>query len=218
MATKQEIRKFLTESHKEEDKTYIDLDSETPNRLSNNIKIRVELENLRDTIKILMGIEKDNAILNSLPVNEHGRRLIRQSLWSAIIISYAKCFSSAGVGKSKLEKRDYLNQADAQLLEFHNYILVIRNTYIAHGDENTIEDVFSRLYLIPDDQTNEVYATLGCIGIKTFSFTVTELEYVIKLVNIILLNLNKKIDSLYYKTMNEIKQEPFEVWLERAKK
>jgi hypothetical protein len=52
--------------------------------------------------------------------------------------SYARCFVSAGRGKTRLKKESVFS-ATPQLLELHQKIMGLRNTYVAHCDDNEIE-------------------------------------------------------------------------------
>lgn len=52
--------------------------------------------------------------------------------------SYAKCFVSAGSGRSKLEASSVFQSNDAQLRR-HGVIMDLRHKYVAHSDENEFE-------------------------------------------------------------------------------
>ena len=54
--------------------------------------------------------------------------------------SYAKCFVSAGPGRSRLERSSVFG-ANADLLKKHDGIIDLRHKYVAHGDENEFESV-----------------------------------------------------------------------------
>jgi hypothetical protein len=54
------------------------------------------------------------------------------------LISYAKCFVSAGAGRMRLDESEVLG-ADAENLAKHNRLMELRNKYVAHCDENDIE-------------------------------------------------------------------------------
>jgi hypothetical protein len=53
--------------------------------------------------------------------------------------SYAKCFVSAGSGRTKLEKSIFV--ADDELLKKHERIMELRHKYLAHSDDNEFETV-----------------------------------------------------------------------------
>ena len=54
--------------------------------------------------------------------------------------SYAKCFVSAGPGRSRFEGSSIFG-ADIDLLEKHNKIISLRHKYVSHSDENEFESI-----------------------------------------------------------------------------
>lgn len=54
--------------------------------------------------------------------------------------SYAKCFVSAGQGRSRLEA-SLIFKSEEEHLEQHKKIMDLRNKYVAHNDENEFESV-----------------------------------------------------------------------------
>lgn len=103
-------------------------------------------------------------------------------------------------------------------MSLHDKIIEMRHTYIAHGVDNEFEEMQTRLYLTIDKNTNDVYAQLGHFGIKQFSTSTKDLGNIIKLVEIILTNVEKKINKLWQKVMDEVSSELIETWVERALK
>jgi hypothetical protein len=55
------------------------------------------------------------------------------------LISYAKCFVSAGPGKMRLNESHFLG-ADSEQLTKHLKLMELRDKYVAHCDDNEIED------------------------------------------------------------------------------
>ncbi|HHQ4785228.1 hypothetical protein ACSZND_07600 [Aeromonas hydrophila] len=53
--------------------------------------------------------------------------------------AYAKCFVSAGLGRTKLEKSVF--GANTDLLKKHERIMDLRHKYVAHSDDNEFESV-----------------------------------------------------------------------------
>jgi len=53
--------------------------------------------------------------------------------------SYAKCFVSAGLGRTKLEKTVFGDNID--LLKKHEKIMELRHKYVAHSDDNEFESI-----------------------------------------------------------------------------
>lgn len=65
--------------------------------------------------------------------------LTQQALFRSFIISYAKCFSSAGKGRIKLEKsKVYENKDDLAII--HEKIMELRNKFAAHSDTSELEE------------------------------------------------------------------------------
>lgn len=220
MPNESELKKLLLERNQEESEFYVDLDSHLAKQYANVQKIKFELQNVKETAHILYSIESNGEILSTLPFDEHKKRLIRQSLCFSIIISYAKCFSDAskGKGRTKLEKKDHLKQAEKDLSSLHDTIIAMRNTYIAHGGENEFEELQTRLYLYGDSQTGDISGKLGHFGVKQFSFSKEDLINITKLIDIILSNIELKINKLWKKVMDEVESKPIENWIKRANK
>lgn len=56
-------------------------------------------------------------------------------MFKNFILSYAKCFSSSGKGKISLDPNEIFSLRK-DLKAIHDKILSIRNTYVAHNDDN----------------------------------------------------------------------------------
>lgn len=61
--------------------------------------------------------------------------ILYQSLFKNFIMSYSKCFSSSGKGRTSLNANDIFTE-QTDLLQLHNKIMKIRNTYVAHNDQS----------------------------------------------------------------------------------
>lgn len=65
--------------------------------------------------------------------------LTQLALFKAFLLSYGKCFSSAGKGRSKLEEKHvFVDRGD--LLPIHHRIMALRNTFAAHNDMSGLDE------------------------------------------------------------------------------
>ncbi len=65
---------------------------------------------------------------------------ILTALWTSMIIVYSKCFTDARhAKKSKVEIKELIDPSRKDLLDFHNVIMEIRHTFIAHRGETENE-------------------------------------------------------------------------------
>lgn len=213
MDKKEKLREFLKMQHSEPDKIYVDLLFDVANRYAQIQAVMVDLNNLKYINEILLSIENNKDILSCLPFDKNQGMLIRQSLWCTIIIGYAKLFVQ---GKVKLEVKHHLKGASPKLLKLHKDIMDLRHTYIAHGGRNCYEDVYTRMYIKINKNDGEIVAQLGHIGIKQFSASKNELEGVDKLINLLLINLKRKVDKLWKLVMEEVSKEPIENWVDKC--
>lgn len=213
MDEKEPLREFLKNQHPEPDKTYVDLLFGVANRYAQVQAVIVDLNNLKCINEILLSIENNKDILSCLPFDKDQSMFIRQSLWYAIIIGYAKLFVQ---GKVKLEVKHDLQSASPELLKLHKNIMDLRHTYIAHGGSNSYEDAYTRMYIRIDKNDGGIVTQLGHIGIKQFSASKDELKGIDKLINLLLTSLKRKVDKLWELVMNEVGKEPSENWVNRC--
>ena len=64
--------------------------------------------------------------------------VLSHALFKNGILAYAKCFSTSGKGKVSLDAKQ-LFKDHPELKTIHESIMEIRNTYVAHNDDNNYE-------------------------------------------------------------------------------
>ncbi|KHA55217.1 hypothetical protein NM74_18000 [Aeromonas hydrophila] len=65
--------------------------------------------------------------------------LTQLALFKAFLLSYGKCFASAGKGRRKLEAKHVFGDRD-DLLPIHRRIMELRNTFAAHNDTSGLDE------------------------------------------------------------------------------
>jgi hypothetical protein len=74
-----------------------------------------------------------------LGVEKHmDETLIQQSLFRSFVLSYAKCFTSSGKGRSTLDRNNIFSNQES-LPEYHDRIMDIRHKFAAHSDVSDID-------------------------------------------------------------------------------
>ena len=61
-----------------------------------------------------------------------------RALWISSVINYTKCFTSSGPGRSRLDKKNWV---DEKFLLAHEKMLDWRNKFIAHREHRVFEDI-----------------------------------------------------------------------------
>lgn len=106
-----------------------------------------------ELLKDLHGILEDLSWVESAMGEylRHGDSILRQGLWIAGVIRYARCFASGD--RYRLKQDDVIDDLDENLRELHEYVKNLRNRHIAHS-ENPYENnsITTRVpHPIPDD-------------------------------------------------------------------
>ena len=61
-----------------------------------------------------------------------------RALWLSSVITYTKCFTSCGPGRSGLDRKNWV---DKKFLPAHERMLELRNKFIAHREHRVFEDI-----------------------------------------------------------------------------
>gem|GEM_PF-6182386 len=64
--------------------------------------------------------------------------VLANAMFKNSILSYAKCFSSSGIGKISIDANEIFKN-NSSLRKVHDDLMDIRNKYIAHNDNNDFE-------------------------------------------------------------------------------
>jgi hypothetical protein len=106
---------------------------------------RHSLEQLRRWISIMQHVlEAKHCIQRTEQLAHPHLMQTLDEIWGVMlafrgaIIAYAKCFVSAGRGKIRLEERRVFADKP-ELVDWHRRIMILRNKYVAHSDDNEME-------------------------------------------------------------------------------
>ena len=167
---------------------------------------------------VLRWLHYQDELSTKLPNDEHQQDVILMGLWFASVVTYAKCFtdSSKGKNRGKLEKRDHLKGATEEMLRLHEHLLNVRHTYISHGVENDFEHTITRLFIKPTENLKEVDFRLGSVGVRNTREPEQHHELFKKLVQIVISNIDRKLEILGEKVFEEIRKMGPEYWVRKS--
>ncbi len=80
---------------------------------------------------------------------------IAYSLWMSAVVTYGKCFASAGGRKNKLEL-EHVKRFNSEALDYHNALISQRNEYFAHAGQNDYEKSNVGIILNPEEDGKKV--------------------------------------------------------------
>ncbi|MTI39998.1 hypothetical protein [Fulvivirga lutimaris] len=194
------------------------LNFEKARQFAHFIRAKEDLNYVIECCELLHEIESKKSFKEGNLSNHD--RLTRQSLYFSLIFTYAKCFADNSRGKTtgKLEKRDHLKGAGDDTLNIHDELIEIRHNYLAHGTENSNEYIVAKLYFYPTEDEYTISTKLGYEGLRAFSSSIENLVKIKELAEIVIGNLNKKLEKLKKAVMDEISKEPIENWVLKAAK
>lgn len=140
-------------------------------------------------------------------------RLIKRAFFTNSIITYARCFNytkkngriSISHNEFKKEFPENVNITADDLINFHNYIMDLRNKFIAHADQNVFET--NRAYIEFKFEDMYLKSTFANLSVSMFSFDETQLINFMKLIEFLMINLENKKKLLTEKVKNEIGNE-----------
>lgn len=142
-------------------------------------------------------------VCEELILNKHSD-LITASMWNSLLIIYARCFThSLKKGTPKLEVRDCF-ASDKDLIKTHKILMDLRNTLVAHRDENEYEQALAYMKIGTD--LKEV--GLGVVYLKNLNLDMAllaQIMIVIKhLEGQIALKYNRVASKVYDQLQNNV--------------
>lgn len=159
-----------------------------PVELSKKVKsfmlIREDLTFILDITKQLISL-KESADPNST---------IELALWQSVLITYGKCFTDNKAGFSKFEKSQ-IKKHDKKYHVLHEHLMELRHSYIAHRDDTVNEQalVFIKVsktgFMLDGDTENVI------ISRKLASPRVTDLKFLIELLELLITEATIKIQK-----------------------
>ena len=215
--TKNTLRKKLKEIGQDKGETLsLTLDFEAAKRYANFKRISEDLRFVKESCLLLKKLEEANNSKSKIISQE--QRLIRQALFFSLIFTYAKCFTDSSKSKNtgKLEKRDHLQGASEKMLKVHDELMEIRHNYLAHGVENSHEEIITKLYFYKVENKNQIMTKLGYEGLRSFTSSPDQIIRIVELVDMININLAKKMEKLHKSVMKIILENPIEYWISKA--
>ena len=125
--------------------------------------------------------------------------LIISSLYYAAVAQYGRCFNENKGGHSKLEPSDLFTEADAAQRTAHDELMIMRNSFVAHRDDNDYEQALVTMH-IPHDGKDSGRTEYRVKSFKTISPKAEKLESYILLCDFILPKVEAKIQKQGDKT------------------
>lgn len=137
-------------------------------------------------------------------------RIIIKSLFTSSIISYARCFNSSkkdgriSIDFNSIKK--YLAKDKGigfkELFPFHQYLIKLRNKFIAHADKNDYES--ERLYVEYNYDGEYLNYNFNSYELKMNSFDEIQMKNFLVIIETLLIIVNDKKDILLPKLKEEI--------------
>jgi hypothetical protein len=134
------------------------------------------------------------------------RETVIPALWYSTIITYGRCFTAATQSaNSSLEKNACFSAQDSQLLEIHEFLMDIRNNFVAHrGDtDNELAIVFMK---VPKGEITAETA-FSIKSVRTLSPSTEILQECLKLFSHIQVIVENKIQKQTEKVRNRFLSE-----------
>ncbi len=97
-------------------------------------------------------------MIHYLQKNPNIPRIVQYSMYKAIIIQYAKCYTNADKRKVKLDSKAVF-KSNKDLLEVHKEVMDMRHNYMAHAGEGKYEYGAMIAHLYPDTSNPMLIAT-----------------------------------------------------------
>lgn len=205
-----------------DDDLKVELTSANALRFSYTVSQCNQVKHLKHMIDIIRVVEPDKKILDVLPFSAEQKILIRQSLWVNVIISYAKFFTSKGEDEAsvphiQIQPSSCYKGASTALLGIHDKIMATRHKCLAHGVQNDEEHVIPYMYLkVIDDNT--VDGALGVNAIGPISYSLSDLNIVVQLLDMLEIYLSTRKDKLVEKVYADYENIQAQQWYDAAVK
>lgn len=120
----------------------IDLDDKRIKPYKGYASITFDLKNVGEFVALLLDIRDKN----KSDKDEEQRKinqLTERSLFVSSIITYARCFTGSDGRGIKLESRDSFEDNQIEFKKLHEYLMDIRNQYLAHAGVSNSEKLFA---------------------------------------------------------------------------
>ncbi|MCH4824645.1 hypothetical protein ML462_15835 [Gramella lutea] len=126
------------------------------------------------------------------------------------VITYARCFNSTKQGgrisiNKKQFKKNFPNNervSAKDLVKFHEYIMDLRNKFIAHADNSIFET--KRIYIQFELEGENLHSTFANLSVAMFNFDQTQLSNFMVLIDYAIINLSEKSKILTQKVKDQI--------------
>lgn len=93
-------------------------------------------------VEARMSLELSETYNKNQKFTETEDMILAHGMFKNFILSYAKCFASSGKGKITLDSNEIFSLRK-DLKTIHDKIISIRNTYVAHNDDNDYDITIS---------------------------------------------------------------------------
>lgn len=137
--------------------------------------------------------------------------IIRQSLWFAAVVSYAKCFVGAEGRGTKLERDDVFRGDVERLREIHEWIMRLRHTYIVHAGNNEEEEIKTWIAMTPDSQPKALVGHYHNMDLSLSIFDGAAVDY-LRVIQHIKRHIEALLDKAYASLKEETAKRPLEEW------
>ncbi len=153
-------------------------------------------------LKKMRMLEENTEIENS--------NILKRAYFTNSVITYARCFNYTKQGgrisiNKKQFKKNFPNNEKItanDLVKFHDYIMDLRNKFIAHADKSIFEK--NRVYIQFEAEGENLHSTFANLSVAMFNFEQTQLSNFMVLVDYTIINLRDKSKTLTQKVKDQI--------------
>lgn len=142
-----------------------------------------------------------NAIKELIKDFDSKTPLIKQSLTSFLVITYAKCFAEAEGRGTRLVDRDLIDFSEYDK-EIHHSLMELRNQYVAHGGKTRHETNF--LTCIKDRNKKDSFIVEDCMYFSS-NIKDSNISNYKPFISRLMKYVERKVDTLYKLSVDELK-------------
>jgi hypothetical protein len=180
------------------------VDSPVARRINGLVLIRKDLQFSASALETLIAQPKKAEML-----------IVRQSLWYAAIVTYAKCFVDADGRGMRLQSRSVFKSDAEKLTKIHEWMMGLRHSYIAHAGQNDEEEVHTWIALAADTSKKAFVANYHNMELS-LSIPDHAAEEYLRTIRFVLQHIEALLDKAYPALMREVEARSLEEWYAKA--
>ncbi len=134
-------------------------------------------------------------------------QLLVSALWRAGVAIYARCFTSTAIGMPKLEERDHLQGATAELEALHTLLIATRHGFLSHAGYSDVERSSAQVVL-SDPRSGLGIVMLAAARSVTSVPPADQLPEIVRLVELVSSNVQISLRASHARALEELRATP----------